>query len=170
MAPMVSSMSRAPIAVCCCVSLMLFLGAEALADSPDWVLEAIEDATLDPAEIHYFHGVHRDCPLGDEHAQRIIEEVLTRNRIEPRHLALSRDLSEHLVVDLWVSCLDRGDLSFIYVIDAYLALHSPLNGRRLFIGQRFGRFGTGNRAAILQSIEDSIEDAASAYLEANKRR
>ena len=169
MARMSSCTSRILVAVCCCVSLLSLLSVEAPAESPDWVLEAIKDATLDPGELHYFHGVHRDCPVVDSDVERIIEQVLTRNKITPRHLARSRELSEHLFVDLWVSCVERGN-NFIYVIDAYLALHSPLDGTRLFIARRFGRFGAGDRDSILQSMQASVEDAVTAYLAANHGR
>lgn len=166
---MSSCMGRVLVAACCCVSLLSFASVEAPAESPDWVLEAIEDATLDPGELHYFHGVHRDCPLADAHAERIIEQALSRNGIEPRRLARSRELSDHLFLDLWVACVERAG-SFVYVIDTYLALHSPLDGKRLFIAQRFGRFGAGDRASILESMRESADDAVSAYLQANRVR
>ena len=166
---MSSCTSRMLVAVCCCVSLLSLLSVEASAESPDWVLEAIRDATLEPGKLHYFHGVHRDCPLVDADAERIIEQALSRNGIEPRHLARSRELSDHLFLDLWVSCVERAD-NFVYVIDTYLALHSPLDGKRLFIAQRFGRFGAGDRASVLQSMRESVDGAVSAYLQANRDR
>ena len=167
MTRMSSGTSRILVAVCCCVSLLSLLSVEAPAQSPDWVLEAIKDATLDPGALHYFHGVHRDCPVVKSDAERIIEQVLIGNQIMPRHIARSRELSEHLFLDLWVSCVERGN-HFIYVIDAYLALHSPLDGQRLFIAQRFGRFGAGDRDSILQSIRDSAASAVGAYLKATR--
>ena len=160
--------SRMLVAVCCCVSLLSLLSVEASAESPDWVLEAIRDATLEPGKLHYFHGVHPDCPLADADAERIIEQVLSRNGIEARRLARSRELSDHLFVDLWVACVERAG-SFVYVIDTYLGIHSPLDGQRLFVAQRFGRFGAGDRASILQSMRESVDGAVSAYLQANRR-
>ena len=166
---MSSCTSRMLVAVCCCVSLLSVLGVEASAESPDWVLEAIRDATLDPGKLHFFHGVHRNCPLAAADAERIIEQALTRHAIEPRHLGRSRELSDHLFLDLWVSCVERAG-SFVYVIDTYLALHSPLDGTRLFIAQRFGRFGAGDRASILHSMRESADGAVSAYIQANRGR
>lgn len=166
---MSSCMGRVLVAACCCVSLLSFASVEAPAESPDWVLEAIEDATLDPGELHYFHGVHRDCPLSDADGERIIEQALSRNGIEPRRLAQSRELSNHLFVDLWVSCVERTS-NFVYVIDTYLGIHSPLDGQRVFIAQRFGRFGAGDRASILQSMRESVDSAVSAYIQANRDR
>ena len=161
--------SRVLVAVCCCVSLLSFVSVEAPAESPDWVLEAIEDATLDPGVLHYFHGVHRDCPLVDTDAERVIEQALSRNGIEARRLARSRELSDHLFLDLWVSCVERAG-GFVYVIDTYLGIHSPLDGQRLFIAQRFGRFGAGDRASIQQSMRESVDGAVSAYMQANRDR
>ena len=166
---MSSCMGRVLVAACCCVSLLSFVSVEAPAESPDWVLEAIEDATLDPGELHYFHGVHRDCPLADAHAERIIEQALGRSGIEPRPLAQSRELSDHLFLDLWVACVERTN-NFVYVIDTYLGVHSPLDGQRMFIAQRFGRFGAGDRASILRSMRESVDGAVSAYIQANRGR
>ena len=166
---MSSCTSRMLVAVCCCVSLLSLLIVEASAESPDWVLEAIRDATLDPGKLHYFHGVHRNCPLADADAERIIKQALSKNGIESRHLGRSRELSDHLFVDLWVSCVERAG-SFVYVIDTYLGLHSPLDGQRMFIAQRFGRFGTGDRASILQSMRESVDGAVNSYLQANRGR
>ena len=166
---MSSCTSRVLVAVCCCVSLLCVVSVEAPAESPDWVLEAIRDATLDPGNLHYFHGVHRNCPLAEADAGRIIEQALSRNGIEPRRLARSRELSDHLFLDFWVSCVERAG-SFVYVIDTYLGIHSPLDGQRMFIAQRFGRFGAGDRAAILQSMRESVDGAVGAYLQANRER
>ena len=169
MAPM-SRLSRVLVAAVCGVAFLLSVGADLFADSPDWVQEAIEHATRDPGELYYFHGTHEDCPIGDDHAQGIIDAVLTSREIRPRYLNLSRALSDQLYLDLSVSCLDREDGSFVYAIDAYFAIHSPLGGQRLLIARRFGRLGLGDRTSILQAIQESVEDAADAFLLANHAR
>ena len=165
-----SRISRALVAAVCGVAFLLSAGADLFADSPDWVLEAIEHATGDPGELYYFHGTHSDCPIGNAHAEGIIDAVLTGNEIRPRHLELSRALFDQLYLDLSVSCLDREDGSFVYAIDAYFAIHSPLGGQRMLIARRFGRLGLGDRTSILQAIQESVEDAAGAFLSASGRR
>ena len=162
-----SRMTRALVAAGCGVAFLLSVGTGLFADSPDWVREAIEDATRDPGELYYFHATHSDCPIGTEHARGIIEAVLTGHEIRPRHLNVSRALSDELYLDLSVSCLDREDGSFVYAVDAYFAIHSPLGGQRLLIARRFGRLGLGDRTSILQAIQESVEDAGKAYLKAN---
>ena len=162
-----SRMIKALVGAGCGVAFLLSAGASLLADSPDWVLDAIEDATRDPGELYYFHGTHSDCPIGNEHARGIIEAVLAGHEVRPRHLNVSRALSDQLYLDLSVSCLDREDGSFVYSVDAYFAIHSPLGGQRLLIARRFGRLGLGDRTSILQAIQESVEDAGKVYLKAN---
>ena len=165
-----SRISRALVAAGYGIAFLLSAGAGLFADSPNWVLDAIGEATRDPGELYYFHGTHSDCPIGNEHAQGIIEAVLTGREIRPRHLNVSRALSDQLYLDLSVSCLDREDGSFVYAVDAYFAIHSPLGGQRLLIARRFGRLGLGDRTSILQAIQESVEDAAGAFLSASGRR
>ena len=93
MARMSSCTSRILVAVCCCVSLLSLLSVEAPAESPDWVLEAIKDATLDPGELHYFHGVHRDCPVVDSDVERIIGAGIDQKQ---DHASPSRSFSRAL--------------------------------------------------------------------------
>ncbi|MDE0217905.1 MAG: hypothetical protein OXJ90_01445 [Spirochaetaceae bacterium] len=162
-------MSRALVAAVCGVAFMLSAGANLFADSPDWVLDAIEQATRDPGELYYFHGVQSECPIVDAHAEGVIDAILTGARIQPRHLSQSSSLFDQLYLDLSVSCLDRRDGSFVYAIDAYFAVHSPLGGQRMLIARRFGRIGLGDRTSILQAIQQSVEDAAGAFLTANDR-
>ena len=167
-----SRTSRALAAAACGVAFLLSAGADLFAESPDWVLEAIEAATRDAGELYYFHGVHSACPVGDAHAEGVIDAVLTGAGIRPRHLNLSSSLFDQLYLDLAVSCLDRGDDSddsFVYAIDAYFGVHSPLGGQRMLIARRFGRIGLGDRTSILQAIQESVEDAAGAFLTANGR-
>ena len=164
-----SGMSRALVAAACGVAFVLSGGANLFANSPDWVLDAIEHATRDPGELYYFHGVHSDCPIGDAHAEGVIDAILTGVRIQPRHLNLSSALFDQLYLDLAVSCIDRGDDTFVYAIDAYFAVHSPLGGQRMLIARRFGRIGLGDRTSILQAIQESVEDAAGAFLTATDR-
>ena len=154
----------------CGVALMFSVGVESYADSPDWVLDAIDLATDDPRALQYDHGVDRDCPFDGVEVERIIKQVLVANDVRPRDLSLSRELFEQLVLDVTVSCLTGDDRGFVYVVDAYFALHSPLDGKRMFIAQRFGRFGAGDRDAILKSIRDSTEDAVTAFVHANRGR
>ena len=164
-----SRTSRALAAAACGVAFLLSAGADLLAESPDWVLQAIEAATRDAGELYYFHGVHSACPIGDPHAEGVTDAVLTGAGIQPRHLNLSSSLFDQLYLDLSVSCLDRGDDSFVYAIDAYFGVHSPLGGQRMLIARRFGRIGLGDRTSILQALQESVEDAASAFLTANGR-
>ena len=164
-----SRMNRALVAAACGAAFLLSAGADLFADSPHWVLEAIEDATRDAGELYYFHGTHSDCPIGDAHAEGIIDAVLTGQEIRPRHLNVSRALFDQLYLDLSVSCLDREDGSFVFAIDAYFATYSPLGGQRMLIARRFGRLGLGDRTSILQAIQESVEDAADAFLAANGR-
>ena len=165
-----SCISRVLAAAGCGVAFLLSAGAGLFADSPDWVRDAIGHATRDPGELYYFHGTHSDCPIGVDHAKGIIDAVLTGRGIGPRHLNLSPALSDQLYLDLSVSCLDREDGSFVYAVDAYFAIHSPLSGQRLLIARRFGRLGLGDRTSILQAIQESVEDAAAAFLTANSRQ
>ena len=160
-----SRMSRALVAAGCGVAFLLSAGADLFADSPDWVLEAIEHATGDPGELYYFHGTHSDCPIGNAHAEGIIDAVLTGNEIRPRHLELSRALFDQLYLDLSVSCHPASCTG-----RRRFAIHSPLGGQRLLIARRFGRLGLGDRTSILQAIQESVEDAASAFLTASGRR
>ena len=164
-----SRMNRALAAAVCGAAFLLSASADLFADSPDWVLEAIEAATRDAGELYYLHGVHSDCPIGNAHAEGIVDAVLTGVRIGPHHLNLSSSLFDQLYLDLSVSCLDRGDDSFVYAVDAYFAVHSPLGGQRMLIARRFGRIGLGDRTSILQAIQESVEDAAGAFLTANGR-
>ena len=167
-ARMWSRTSRALVAVVCGAAFMLSLSAESHAGSPDWVLDAIKGATDDPGELRYLHAAHRDCPIDAADVERTIRQVLIANEIFPRDLTLSRALFEQLVLDVTVSCLERVGGSFVYVVDAYFALHSPLDGKRLFIGRRFGRFGMGNISAILHALQVSVADAATTFLAANR--
>jgi hypothetical protein len=164
-----SRIIRVVAAAGCGIAFLLSAGAGLVAESPDWVQDAIRHATRDPGELYYFHGAHSDCPIGDDHARGIIDSVLTGRGIGPRHLNLSQALSDQLYLDLSVSCLDRDDGSFVYAIDTYFAIHSPLSGQRLLIARRFGRLGLGDRTSILQAIQESVEDAAAAFLTANGR-
>ena len=152
----------------CGVALLFSLGVESHADSPDWVLDAIKLATDDPGEVQYVHGVHRDCPFGADDVERVIKQVLIANDVRPRDLSTSRELFEQLALDVTVSCIASDDLGFVYVVDAYFALHSPLDGKRLFIGRRFGRFGSGDRASIRHAVEASVAAAADAFRSANR--
>ena len=164
-----SPVSRALVAAVCGVAFLLSAAAVLPADSPDWVLEAIEGATADAGELYYFAGTHSDCPIGAAHAEGIIDAVLTGHEIRPRHLEVSRALFDQLYLDLSVSCLDREDGSFVFAIEGYFAIHSPLGGQRMLIARRFGRLGLGDRTSILQAIQESVEDAAGAFLVANGR-
>ena len=161
-------MSRVLVAAVCSAVFLLSGGAYLAADSMDWVQDAIKHATRDPGQLYYFHDTHSDCPIGDAHAEGIIDAVLSSRQIGPRHLSTSRALSDQLYLDLSVSCLDREDGSFVYSIDAYFAVHSPLGGERLLIARRFGRLGLGDRTSILQAVQESVEDAAAAFLTANE--
>ena len=162
-------MSRAWVAAVCSAAFLLSAAAHLAADSMDWVQEAIKHAARDPGRLYYFHETHSDCPIGDAHAEGIIDAVLASRNIEPRHLSTSRALSDQLYLDLSVSCLDREDGSFVYAVDVYFATHSPLGGQRLLIARRFGRLGIGDRTSILQAIQESVEDAADVFLIANGR-
>ena len=164
-----SRMSRALCAAVCGVAFLLSAGADLFAESPDWVLEAIEAATRDAGELYYFHGVDSDCPIGTAHAEGMVDAVLAGAGIQPRHLNLSSSLFDQLYLDLSVSCLDREGDRFVYAIDAYFGVHSPLGGQRMLIARRFGRLGLGDRTSILQAIQESVEDAAAAFLTANER-
>ena len=149
--------------------MLLSAGANLFAESPDWVLEAIEDAARDAGELYYFHGVHRDCPIGDAHAGGVVDAVLAGNDVRPRHLTFSRALFDQLYLDLSVSCVDAGDGRFVFAVEAYFAIHSPLGGQRMLIARRFGRLGVGDRTSILQAIQESVEDAAGTFLTATGR-
>ncbi len=164
-----SRISRVLIAAVCGTAFLLAAGAPLAAESMDWVQDAIEHATRDPGQLYYFHETHSECPIRDAHAAGIIDAVLASRNIGPRQLSTSRALSDQLYLDLSVSCLDREDGSFVYAVEAYFALHSPLGGQRLLIARRFGRLGLGDRTSILQAIQESVEDAADAFLIANGR-
>lgn len=163
-----SPISHSLVAALCGVAFLLSAAAVVSADSPDWVLEAIEDATSDPGELYYFHGTQRDCPIGDAHAEGVVGAVLRGHEIRARHLNVSRALFDQLYLDLSVSCLDREDGSFVFAIEAYFAIHSPLGGQRMLIARRFGRLGVGDRTSILQALQESVESAAKAYTTANQ--
>ena len=162
-----SRMSRPLVTAVCGVAFLLSAGAGLAADSPDWVLDAIDNGGRDAGELYYFHDTHSVCPIGDDHAKGIIDAVLTGHQIRARHLNLSQALSDQLYLDLSVSCIDREDGRFVYAVDAYFAIHSPLSGQRLLIARRFGRLGLGDRTSILQAIQESVEDAADAFRTAN---
>lgn len=164
-----SFISRASVAAVCSAAFLLSAGTHLAADSPGWVQDAIRHASHDPRELYYFHDTASDCPIGVEHAQGIVEAVLAAAAIGPRHLNFSRALSDQLYLDLSVSCIDREDGRFVFAVEAYFAIHSPLSGQRLLIARRFGRLGLGDRTSILQAIQESVEDAAGAFLAANDR-
>ena len=164
-----SRISRVLVAAVCSAAFLLSAGAHLAADSMDWVPDAIRHATRDSGQLYYFHDTGSACPIRHAHAEGIIDAVLTGRAIEPSHLGTSRALSDQLYLDLSVSCLGREDGSFVYAVDAYFAVHSPLGGQRLLIARRFGRLGLGDRTSILQAIQESVEDAADAFLTANGR-
>lgn len=162
-------MSRVLVAALCGAAFLLSAGTHLAADAMDWVADAIGHAARDPGELYYFHDTGSDCPLRAQHAEGIIDAVLTGRKIGPRHLNTSRALSDQLYLDLSVSCVDRGDGSFVFAVDAYFAIHSPLGGQRMLIARRFGRLGLGDRTSILQAIQESVEDAADTFLTATGR-
>ena len=164
-----SPISRALVAAACSAAFLLSAAAHLAADSPEWVLDAIGHASGDPGELYYFHGTHSDCPIGDAHAQGVIDAVLTGHGVRPRHLNLADALFDQLYLDLSASCIAREDGSFVYAIDAYFGIHSPLGGQRMLIARRFGRLGLGDRTSILQAIQESVEEAAATFLSANGR-
>ena len=151
--------------------LLVVLIGESSADVADWVLEAISGATIDPNEAYYASFVDTDCPVEDDDIDNIIEGELTRSRIKPLHWTLRTHDSESLIVfDVDLFCLDREDLNPIFNVDVYFALYIFYDDRfsgSVLIDWGFGAFGVGGRDYILQSVEDSVEDAITAYIRAN---
>lgn len=151
--------------------LLAVLIGESSADVADWVLEAIYEATVDPNEAYYGSFVDSDCPVEDEDIVDIIEGELTRSRIRPLYWTLRPSNIETLIVfDVDVLCLDREDLNPIFNVDVYFALYIFYDERlagSMLIDWGFGAFGVGGRDYILQSVEDSVEEAITAYIRAN---
>ena len=156
----------------CVFFLMLFVAiVESNADVPDWVLEALDEGPHDPDVVYYQNVVGLNCGIEYDEIQEIIEDELIRSRIKPLSWVNGPESSDGLLVlDVGTNCLKRDGLNAIFSIDVYFAFYfieDSLNLGALLIDWDFGSFGVGGRDYILRSVEDSIEDAITAYVRAN---
>ena len=131
----------------------------------------IYEVTEDPEEVYYRTSTGLDCPFEHNDVTDIIEHELIRSRIRPIYwLNLPEESEALLVLDVEANCLERDNLNPVFDIDVYFAVYRLVDG--LYSGAfladwAFGSFGIGDRDYILRSVEDSVEDAITAYIKAN---
>lgn len=153
--------------------VVVFLVAivELNADIPDWVLDAIYEVTDDPDSVYFNTYVDLDCPLEFSEIGDIVKGELIRSRIKPLHWLDRPEGSEGLLVlDVELSCLERDRLNPVFNVDTFFGLYwfdDDVYSGSVLINWGFGSFGVGGREFILRSLEDSVEDAITAYVKAN---
>ena len=162
---------RRLIVRCAFVCVFLVTAIESNADVPDWVTDLIYEVTDNPDVVHYSSFSDIDCSVEYSEIEKIIKDELIRSRIKPIHWLDRPEGSDGLIVlDVELNCLERDGLNPIFRIDVYFALYWFEDGAytgTLLIDWDFGRFGVGDGDYILRSVEDSVEDAITAYVKAN---
>ena len=168
---MESTRGRRVISTCTLVCLLLIFVIESNAYVPDWLVDMIYEVTVDPEKIYYRSSTGVACPFEYNEVDDIIEGELIRSRIKPIYWTNRLEESEAiLVLDVQANCLERDNLNPVFDVDVYFALYRFVDG--LYSGSfladwEFGSFGIGDHDYILQSVEDAVEDAITAYVKAN---
>lgn len=128
--------------------------------------------------------VDKDCPVSLRDAKDSIDGVLIRSRIRPlsldpdgyvEYIRLVADGLVYLNVD--VGCLDREVGNPIFDIDVHFGINylgfvagnHPFDRPYLYalIDENFGAFGVGDRDYILDTVEESVEDAVTVFIAAH---
>ena len=152
------------------VVLGLVAIVDAHAEVPDWVLDAISESEA-PEEVYYLSFAASDCPFADDQLDAIIERKLTTSRLQPKRWATWIGVyDELLVLAIHVGCLGRQTGNPVFDLDVHFAVYFQTAGQfagASLVDWQFGSFGIGGRDYILRAVDDAVEDAISAYVQAN---
>ena len=143
---------------------------DAPAEVPEWVLDAIYENEA-PEEVYYLSFAASDCPFASDELDAIIERKLTTSRLEPRRWGTWLGVyDELLVLAVHVGCLGREIGNPVFDLDVHFAVYSQTAGQfagASLVDWQFGTFGIGGRDYILRAVDDAVEDAIFAYVQAN---
>lgn len=141
------------------ILVFLLIAGKAQAGSyPDWFLREIKKEK--PDELVYAVTVGVGCQVTQEELNEVVEAVLFRSRIKP--LPAETMISE----------------SELY-LGGHLACHEiSSTNSTIHIGLRFGRYnyqykyvfratGLGSKSKFAEAIKSTVENAMTAYIEAN---
>lgn len=157
---------------CSTLFLILFVAISVCADdAPNWVLDTIKKYVTDRNELAYDVVVQPDvCDSIDPNdVFRIVKDEMVRSRIKPCLVTCDFDAKQTLVLSTNLSCVERDGFNPIFQIGVEFVI-KEWNGVEfiyLAIQRPFGYFGIGDKEYILQQVENSVENALTAYIRAN---
>ncbi len=147
--------------VCFLFIAMMFLSTNAMAETPQWLYDAIKKDN--PSQLAYWAKAGSNCPFTDETMSNIVEGVFIRSRIKP----LKEDIlvSGRIYLDLDIHCVPVPSNNPVYVISVHFARYEPVP--KILLNYGFFYMGIGPADSIKRQTKIIIEEAVTVYIKAN---
>ena len=119
----------------------------------------------DPNELFVNYDVASACPFSVERVQKTIDDVLVRSQIkpidEPQHLNLTLDIQCRVLSGEKYSTMLTADFYRVVKVD------EEVYWARMGASRHAGRIGMGGDDAIVDAIQNLLEDVIADYLRVN---